>query len=268
MRRSLPACLMAAVGLLLSAPTAHAGGGFAYDPQPPDYLIEVPNGISFSVALPELPIDIDAVRFEVGGIVAQTNEFEPFLEPINTRRLVRRGVSLDDVHAFKVLAIPIFGTPTLIGDYKLQIHELPVIRRVHVYPIVFRKRQRLAGFQLRGIARGSRVKAWAQGLRLTRGNYPLPLKLVKRRRSSRTYRVPGGYEWLRERRPRLIFSIVPPLGKSRYGIPFRGRIYIGRLKTDRSGDTVIRHLDDWDLCTDFLTRRGNRPPRKQSCVFY
>jgi len=237
------------------------------EPSPPDYMVETMNGLPFALGLPELPAETDEVRFEVDGNVVQVNSFEPFEDPISTRRLTRQGVSLDTVHSLTVSAVSFFEAAVVLGHYKLLIHALPVIQPVNVYPLVIRKRTTLVGFQLHGIGKSARVKAWGHGFRHTPANRPLPLRLIKRGKSSRTYRAPDGLEWRHGSRPRLIFSISPPLSRTKHGYPIRGRIFTGVLKTDDRGDTAIRHTDDWNRCSEELSR-GKRPPRRVSCVYF
>lgn len=257
--------LLAGLAALLSAAafatSARAGG--ALEPQPPDYLIEIFRGQPiYDLVLPALPEDTEAVRFEVDGVPVLTDDFAPYGDHIPTKRFDRLGISVGTVHTFTITALPFISDPVKVADYHLLIHPLAVIPRVHVYPLVFKGRTHLVGFQLHGIPRQAQVMAWGRGFRSTRANYPLPLRRTKLGDSSRTYLVPGGLDWRRGSRPHLTFSIVPP-----YSYPeTRGRIYTGVLKTDRAGNTGIRHLGDWDSCASYLSN-GHRPPRKVSCVY-
>jgi hypothetical protein len=255
--------LLAGLAALLSSATfvPVAGAGGALEPQPPDYLIEIVRGQPiYDLVFPTPPEDSEGVRIEVDGTPVLTDDFPPYADRIVTKRFDRLGISLETVHAFTVSAVPFFGDPVALAQYHLLIHPLPVIPRVHVYPLVLKGRTHLVGFQLLGIPRKAQVMAWGRGFRSTRGNYPLPLRRTKVGDSSRTYLVPGGLDWRRGSRPRLIFSIVPT------DLETRGRIYTGLLKTDRAGNTRIHHIDDWDSCASYASN-GHRPPRKVSCVY-
>lgn len=223
------------------------------------------NGLRFPAPVQtDLSFEVDEVHFYVDGALVQANWFAPLAEPLSTQRLTRSGVSVGRIHTLTVVAVPLIGAPVEIGNYRLLIRRLPVIPRVQFFPLVFRKRTHLVGFQLRGIQPRSRVMAWGRGFRSKSRNRPLPLRLVKRGKSSRTYRVPGGLGWRRGSQPHLVFSISPPEDSERHGYPVRGRIVTGILRTDRAEDTRVRRTDGWKRCSEELSR-GRRPPRRVSC---
>lgn len=137
------------------APAAGAGG--ALEPQPPDYLIEIVHGQPiYDLVFPAPPEDVESVRIEVDGIPVLTDDFPPYADRIFTKRFDRLGISLETVHTFTVSAVPYFGNPVPLAQYHLLIHPLPVIPRVHVYPLVLKGRTHLVGFQLHGTPRHAR----------------------------------------------------------------------------------------------------------------
>lgn len=220
------------------------------------------------ISLPPLSgtSEFDEVRIAVDEETIQTDVFAPFGEYIPTRRFDRLGFELEVEHQLTERAYSFDERELASATYRLFIHPVPVIPRVHIYPMVVRKQTRLVGFQLRGIPRGARVLAWGHGFSYHRGKAPVPLRRRKVGDSSRTYVVPGGLFWRRHSHPHVIFSIGPPPGEVRFGFQPRGRLFTGVLRTRRNGDTAIRQTDGWKRCTYELTT-GGRPPRKVSCVY-
>jgi len=210
--------------------------------------------------------EIDEVRVAVDGRSIQTDDFPPFEDIISTRRFDRLGFQLEVEHTLTQKAFTFDGTEVASADYALFIHPLPVIPRVHVFPMVVKKRTHLVGFQLRGIRQGSPVRAWGHGFIDGHGLFAIPLRLRKALPTSRTYVVPGGLSWHRGNHPHLIFSIGSPRGELEFGFQPRGRVFTGFLRTKRNGDTAIRQTDRWKRCAYNLTHDG-RPPQRASCVY-
>lgn len=237
-------------------------------PVGPEKRISMVRGQPITLApLAEDEGSLEEVRFAVDGKTIQTDHFAPFGDFISTKRFDRLGFALEAEHTLTAMSIDFFSeTESEVGRYPLVIHELPVIPRVHVYPLVFEDRTQLVGFQLHGIPRGGRVRAWGRGFIHGSGWTPLPLRARKRGERSRTYVVPGGLAWARWRHPHVIFSIAPRRGARRYGFEPRGRLFAGVLRTKRNGDTGIRQTDGWRRCTYMLSWRG-KPPPKVSCVY-
>jgi hypothetical protein len=263
--RSLPLILLALIPALL--PVSARADGSAY-PVGPEKRISMVRGQPITVApLAENEGSLDEVRFAVDGKPIQTDHFAPFGGFIQTRDFDRIGFALETEHTLTATAIDFFSeTETEVGRYPLVIHALPVIPRVHVYPLVFEDRTRLIGFQLHGLPRGGRVRAWGRGFTNGRAWAPLPLRIRKRGERSRTYVVPGGLAWVPWSHPHVIFSIAPRRGARRYRFEPRGRVFAGVLRTKRNGDTGIRQTDGWTRCTYVLSWRG-KPPPKVSCVY-
>lgn len=252
----------------LATGAAHAGG--PVQPQPPDYLIEIVRGQTIYVELPAVDEStVDEVRIDVAGQPVKTLDFPPFdAAVIPTKNFERRGIAVGVIHPFTISTVQFPGAPVEVAEYSLLIRPLPVIRRVHVRPLVIENRTSLVGFQLRGISRGTQVRAWGRGFRNTSSRRPLPLFLMKIGPSSRTYVVPGRLDWAPRSRPHVTFSLVPRFGTLRNGFSVLGRIFTGVLKTNRTGDTSIRQTNPWRYCSSELTRdERNRPPRRRSCIY-
>ena len=264
MRALPPIVLLALVPALL--PVSARADASAY-PVGPEKRISIVRGQPITVApLMENEGTLDEVRFAVDGKPIQTDHFAPFGDFISTKRFDHIGFALEAEHTLTATAIDFFSeTETEIGRFPLVVHALPVIPRVHVYPLVFADRTQLVGFQLRGISRGGRVRAWGRGFVHGNAWSPLPLRIRKRGESSRTYVAPGGLAWVPWSHPHVIFSIAPRRGAHRYGFAPRGRLFAGVLRTKRNGDTGIRQTDGWKRCT-YMLSWDDKPPPKVSCV--
>ena len=246
---------------MLAAPTARAGGSF--EPQPPDYMIEIVPGIPLSFELSDdIPFEAFSVRFDIDGKAFVTDHFAPYGDYIPTKFIERRGVSLDTVHDFDIVAEPFSGPPVTVAEYHLVVHKMPVIPPIQPLPLVRENRTELVGFQLRGVGKGSKVRAWARGFRETRGRPLIPLRTIRMSENSRTYTVPGGLTWHRGAQPRVTFSVYD--GEIKYGVSTLGRIFTGALRTGRDGDTTIRGLSDANRCTREISR-NLRPPPLHDC---
>jgi hypothetical protein len=261
--------LLLALVVLLSAvaPASALGDGSAY-PEGPRQEISMVRGQPIMLPpLVEREGELDEVEIAIDGRAFQTDHFAPFGDYIPTRRFDRLGFELEVEHVLTATSIDFFSERrTELARYPLVIHPLPVIPRVHVYPLVVKKQTRLVGFQLRGIARGSRVRAWGRGFLHRGGLFKLPLRRRKSGIASRTYIVPGGLLWRRHSHPHVIFSIGPPPGEMKFRFEPRGRVFTGVLRTKRNGDTGIRQTDNWKRCAYSLSRRGG-PPARASCVY-
>jgi hypothetical protein len=260
--------LIALLGLLGALLPAAARGDTAALPQGPEQAISIVRGQPIMLLeLVESGDGLDEVEFAIDGKRFQTDHFAPFGDYIPTRRFDRLGFALEVEHTLTASSVDFFTEQrTELARHPLFIHPMPVIPRVHVFPMVVKKQTRLVGFQLRGIARGSRVKAWGRGFLRRGGRFELPLRRRKIGPTSRTYVVPGGLLWRRHSHPQIIFSIGPPPGETKFGFQPRGRIFIGVLRTKRNGDTGIRQTDRWQRCALSLSRNGG-PPRRASCVY-
>ncbi|HEU4738615.1 MAG TPA: hypothetical protein VFS54_05980 [Solirubrobacterales bacterium] len=256
---------LAALALALLPASVHADGS-AF-PEGPEQEISMVRGQP--ILLPPLTAsrEIDEVRVTIDGRAIQTDHFAPYEDLISTRRFDRLGFQLEVEHTITQEAFNFFDEEAIASaSYPLVIHALPVIPRVHVYPMVVKKQTHLVGFQLRGIARGSRVMAWGHGFLGRRGRFEVPLRPRKIGDSSRTYVVPAGLQWRRHSHPHLIFSFGAPPGEVKYRFQPRGRIFTGVLRTKRNGDTAIRQTDGWKRCAWNLSEAG-RPPRRASCFY-
>jgi hypothetical protein len=262
----MAAALVVALVFLLPM-TSRAVAGGALEPQPPDYMIEIVPGAPLVFDLDEkLPADTDSVRFDIDGKPFVTDHFPPYGDYIPTKFISRRGVSLETVHDFTIVAMTFFESAAVtIGDYHLLVHRLPVIPRFQPLPLVRENRRKLVGFQLRGVSRGSRVKIWGRGFRHLRGRQQLPLRLVRIGEHSRTYTVRGGLAWRRGAAPHVLISVHPRY-RIRNGSWIRGRLYTGVLRTTRGGDTNIRRIGSRDWCTDEISR-DHKPPPLRSCDY-
>lgn len=246
---------------------AAARGDASATPLGPERRISIVRGQPISLApLTEDEGSLEEVQFAIDGKPFQTDDFPPFGEFISTRRFDRLGVGLEIEHMLTAAEIDFFSdSRTELARYPLVVHPLPIIPRVHVYPLVFENQTRLVGFQLHGIPRGGRVRAWGRGFLHGNAWSPLRLRIRKREERSRTYVVPGGLAWVAWSHPHVIFSLGPPRGARRFGFEPRGRLFSGVLRTKRNGDTGIRQTDGWRRCTVTLAWNG-KPPPKASCV--
>jgi hypothetical protein len=251
--------------LLLAAPAYAEADGSAY----PDSAGVISMVRGQPIAFPPLPTngEVDHVRFAIDNQTVETNDFPSEPEVIETRRLFDRlGLELEVEHTLTETSYDWLNVALASASYRLVVHPLPLIRRVHVFPLVVAKHTHLVGFQLRGIMLGAHVKAWVRGFLDQGGSSRLPLRLRASHESSRTYVVPGGLSWRRGARPHVVFSIGPPASAFKFGFQLRGRVFTGYLRTKRDGDTVIKQTDDWERCAFELSNRG-RPPRRASCVY-
>jgi hypothetical protein len=262
-RIARPAAIAIALASLLTASNAAAGGPF--EPQPPDYMIEIVPGVPLSFDLEgKLPAETDSVRFDIDGKPFMTDYFAPYGDEISTRFIDRRGVSFDTVHDFNILAMPFFPEdPVTVAEYHLLVHQMPVIPRFRTLPLVRENRRKLVGFQLRGVSGRSKVRMWGRGFERLRGREQLPLRLVRAGEGGRTYAVRGGLTWRRGAAPHVVISVHPGF-QMKHGAFVLGRVYTGVLRTQRDGDTNIRRIGPPDWCTDEISRR-DRPPPRQSC---
>jgi hypothetical protein len=265
---SLRILALATVVLLPALVPVAAQADASTYPVGPQKAISMVRGQPISVVpLAEDESFFEEVRFAVDGKAIQTDNFAPFGDFIPTKRFDRLGFALEQEHILTASSIDFFSeTETEVERYPLVIHALPVIPRVHVYPLVFENRSALVGFQLHGIPLGGRVRAWGRGFIHGNAWAPLSLRVRKRGERSRTYVVPGGLAWVPWSHPHVIFSIAPRRGSRRYGFEPRGRLFAGVLRTRRNGDTSIRQTDGWRRCTYMLSWRG-KPPPKVSCVY-
>jgi hypothetical protein len=246
---------------------ATAQGDASATPLGPENRISIVRGQP--IALPPLTeneASLEEVRFAIDGKPFQTDDFPPFGQFISTRRFDRLGIEPEVEYTLTATAVDFFSdTQTELARYPLVMHPLPVVPRVHVYPLVYENETHLVGFQLHGISRGGRVRAWGRGFAEGNAWSPLRLRLRKRAERSRTYVAPGGLSWVPWSRPHVIFSIGPPRGARRFGFEPRGRLFSGVLHTKRNGDTGIRQTGGWRRCTYALSWEG-KPPPKVSCV--
>jgi hypothetical protein len=261
-RRALAAALLALTLIpVLAVPAAQAGGGF--EPQPPDYLIEIVPGIPLVFELKdEIPFEPFSVRFDIDGKEFVTDHFAPYGDYIPTRFIERRGISFETVHDFNIVADPLTGPEVTVAEYHLLVHEMPVLPPFQPLPLVRENRTELVGFQLRGVRKGSKVRAWARGFQETRRRQLIPLRPIRISENSRTYTVPGGLTWRRRAQPQVTFSVHS--GEVKYGVGTLGRIFTGALRTGRDGDTRIRGMWNANRCTDEISR-DLRPPPLHDC---
>ncbi|MGN6202235.1 MAG: hypothetical protein ACTHNY_07515 [Solirubrobacterales bacterium] len=252
------------IALGLSAPASAGADGAAY----PDLNGRISMVRGMPISLPPLnnTSEYNEVRIAIDGRTIQTDDFAPFGEYIPTRRFDHLGFELEVEHQLTETGYNFNDEVLASASYPLFIHPLPVIRRVHIYPLVVKKRTHLVGFQLRGIERRARVMAWGHGFRRRQGDPQIPLRRRKTGDSSRTYVVPGGLSWRRHSHPHVTFSISPPPSQTRFGFQPRGRLFTGVLRTQRNGDTSLKQTDGWKRCTYELSTQG-RPPRRASCVY-
>jgi hypothetical protein len=257
-----------ALGLVSALLPASALAGAEAIPEGPEQRITIVRGQP--IRLPELAEregGLDEVELAIDGKGFQTDHFPPYGDYIPTRRFDRLGFAVEVEHILTASTVDFFSeTRTELARYPLVIHPLPVIPRVHVFPLVVKKQTRLVGFQLRGIAPGAQVKAWGHGFLYRRGRFELPLRRRKTGSSSRTYVVPGGLLWRRHTHPHLIFSFGPPRDEFIFGVAPRGRIFTAVVRTKRNGDTGLRQTDNWKKCAYGLTWNGG-PPHMASCFY-
>jgi len=148
------------------------------------------------------------------------------------------------------LAVPI----ETVADWERHV----VIPRPEVDALVLADRAFLWGLRISGLTTEVQVRAWIHGFG-SPGRHPLPLRKLEEAPDTHTYKVVGGKAWRSAGNPRLALSINPLPGATADGLPLLGRLYIGALRLNSEGDTVLRARRG-NFCIADLSRGGEQPP--------